>query len=87
MNLYEFGKNYLISCKKIDLNILFENNNMIDFLRGYIELNSELIKPDIFNFEANDEVIFNIYFVNEDIDIANYIKNTYNIECNIIQKR
>jgi deoxyuridine 5'-triphosphate nucleotidohydrolase len=85
MNFYETGKNYLISCIKLDYEVLFQHNNLLDFLRGYIELNSALIKPDFNNFKATDETIFNIYFTDLDIKIPEYIKNNYNICCDIIK--
>lgn len=85
MNFYDIGKNYLISCMKLDFNKLFHNDNLINFLRGYIELNSSLIKPDFNNFKSTDEVIFNIYFTENDIKIAEYIKNNFNIFCDILK--
>ena len=85
MNFYEIGKNYLISCIKLDYNLLFLNNNLLDFLRGYIELNSVLIKPDFNNFKATDETIFNIYFTDNDLKILEYIKDNFNICCDIIK--
>ena len=85
MNYYDIGKNYLISCMKLDFNKLIENDNLINFLRGYIELNSSLIKPDFNNFKSTDEVIFNIYFIDTDIKIAEYIHDTFNIYCDIIK--
>jgi len=36
MNFYEIGKNYLISCIKLDYNLLFLNNNLLDFLKTFI---------------------------------------------------
>ena len=85
MNFYEIGKNYLISCIKLDYKLLFLNNNLLDFLRGYIELNSVLIKPDFNNFKATDETIFNIYFTDNDLKILEYIKDNFNICCDIIK--
>ena len=85
MDYYQIGKNYLISCEKLDLNLLIQNNNLINFLRGYVELNSELTKLDVYNFKATDEVIFNIYFTLNDIKIAECIKDKYDIVCNLIK--
>jgi deoxyuridine 5'-triphosphate nucleotidohydrolase len=85
MDFYQIGKNYLIGCTKIDLDILSQNDNLINFLRGYIELNSELTKPDTLNFNASDEVIFNIYFTHNDLAIAEFIKHKYNIVCDIFK--
>lgn len=85
MNFYDIGKNYLISCMKLDFDKLFQKDNLINFLRGYIELNSTLIKPDFNNFKSTDEVFFNIYFTEIDVQIAEYIKNNFNICCDIIK--
>lgn len=53
LNIYELGKNYILSCNNFDLNIL-NNNNILTFMCGYIELNSKLIMPSINNITEND---------------------------------
>lgn len=88
MNFYTIGKNYLLGYEKIDFDILLSNeNNIVDFLRGYVEINSELIKPNQFKFNTTDELIFNIYFTENDIELANLIKNKINIFSEIIKKK
>ena len=52
-NIYELGKNYILSCNDFDLNIL-NSNNILTFICGYIELNSKLIMPNINNITDND---------------------------------
>lgn len=44
-NLYNIGKNYILSYDSFDLNTL-NYDNILDFIRGYIELNSKLIMPN-----------------------------------------
>lgn len=52
-NIYELGKNYILSCNEFDINIL-NNKNILTFMCGYIELNSKLIMPHINNLSEND---------------------------------
>lgn len=43
--LYNIGKNYILSYDSFNLNTL-NHENILDFIRGYIELNSKLIMPN-----------------------------------------
>jgi hypothetical protein len=43
--LYNIGKNYILSCDIFNINELSDENLLI-FLRGYIELNSKLLMPN-----------------------------------------
>jgi dUTPase len=97
MNYYNFGKNYynLDSESDSELNIqdiLNNEKNMIDFLRGYMEFNSNFTKPTINDqLKQNDNVILDI-FINMSnkylfINILDKIDIKYKmIECRL-QKR
>jgi len=83
MTYYTIGQNYLISSIHLDVDNLFNSNNFNDFMRGYIENYSELVKPDFNNFKNSDEVILDIYFIEDDYFIIEYIKQNWNISCEL----
>lgn len=83
MNMYHIGKKYNITNNENKLNKkeLYKNDNLIEFMRGYIEYNSKLILPYYNEIKLSDSVIFKIYFKIPDYDILNYIYNNWNIIC------
>lgn len=90
---YIHGKNYVM-LKTINFDIYSLNdNNIIDFLRGYIEFNYNIELP-INNQDIKynkDKPILNVYFKNNDYEllqtIYKYLKNKINILCEIIFKK
>lgn len=95
MDYYNFGKIYNSDFESIEnQNILnFENGenkerNMIDFLRGYMELNSNFTKP-IFNnkLKQNDNVILDIFINNSNKDIFIDSLDKLNIKYKMIECR
>lgn len=92
-NFYIRGKNHVI-LKTIDFDIdLLNNNNILDFLRGYIEFNYNIELP-INNQDINynkDKPILSVYFKYSDYEllqtIYEYLKNQINILCEIIIKK
>lgn len=58
---YNYGKNYFLSIDYHDLTKI-SNQELIDFLRGYIDLNSKIILPNnISNYSQNSKIIYNKY--------------------------
>lgn len=58
---YYYGKNYFLSIDFYDLTHI-TNNELINFLRGYIDLNSKIILPsNITNYSNNSKLIYNKY--------------------------
>ena len=92
-NYYKDGRNYLLNCPTFEFENL-KNINFLDFLRGYIELNSSTKLPDLSlnNFSIHDikPQLF-IYFRKEDKQLLDYIHalliNEYKISCSIKTKR
>ncbi len=83
MNYYTFGKTY-INDNINDTEIPYFNQddkNMIDFLRGYMEFNSNFTKPNInVELKQNDNVMLDIFITNnKDNKIICNILNKLNI--------
>lgn len=90
---YNYGRNFLLNNSPFKYESL-KNIKFLDFLRGYIELNSTAKLPDlaINNFTINDiKPQLLIYFRKDDKDMLDYIHSLllheYKITCNIKTKR
>ena len=58
---YNYGKNYFMSLDNSNIQY-YTTNNILEFLRGYIELNSKIILPNnITNYSKNLDKIYNKY--------------------------
>jgi hypothetical protein len=70
-----------------DLNRYLLNDKLLcEFLRGYIEMNSRLIKPDIYKLH-NNELRFKIYFRKHEYYIIDYINKNWNIIFSINEQK
>ena len=91
MNYYNFGKNYNNSEYESNLNIedvLNKEKNILDFLRGYMEFNSNFTKPTINDkLKQNDNVILDIFINMYDKDIFINILDKINIKYKMIECR
>lgn len=93
MNYYNFGKNYYSNIPSNSI-INFEDvvnedikeKSMIDFLRGYMEFNSNFTKPSITNkLKQNDNVILDIFINNSNKDVFITILDKLDIKYKMIE--
>lgn len=88
-NFYNIGKNYILTGNEINIELL-KYENILEFLRGYIELNYDIELP-INSNDNKDKPILYIYFKNKDLELLNkiyeYIKTKLNIKCKYFLKK